>query len=165
MKRTPQEIVELVVFGLIALLIGTGVLWLLGALFGLVGQVLGWLAALLWGLLSFLVPVALVAGAVVLIVRWAQGRPNSARPAPAAGAPAAPAPADSAPADAPVDTAAPASAVAAADEVSLDRERAAEATAEGMPPAPAGTPAVAPGHPTDGVDAGPSPDEPPRRDV
>ncbi len=86
MRRTPQEIVELVVFGLIALLLGTGVLWLLGAVFGIVGTVLAWLAALLWGLLSFLVPVALVAGAVVLIVRWAQGRPlpGNAVPMPAA---------------------------------------------------------------------------------
>lgn len=82
MRRTPQEIVELVVFGLIALLLGTGVLWLLGAVFGILGTVLGWLAALLWGLLSFLVPVALVAGAVVLIVRWAQGRPMPGSTAP-----------------------------------------------------------------------------------
>ena len=99
MKRTPQEIVELVVFGLIALLIGTGVLWLLGAVFGLVGTVLGWLAALLWGLLAFLVPVALVAGAI----RWAQGRPlpgSQDRPGPtAAPVPAAaPAPGPAAPA-------------------------------------------------------------------
>jgi len=96
MRRTPQEIVELVVFGLIALLLGTGVLWLLGAVFGIVGTVLGWLAALLWGLLSFLVPVALVAGAVVLIVRWAQGRslPGSSAPMPAAGSEAGMADAD-----------------------------------------------------------------------
>ena len=87
MKRTPQEIVELVVFGLIALLLGTGILWLLGAVFGILGTVLGWLASLLWGLLSFLVPVALVAGAVVLIVRWAQGRPLPGGANPAAASP------------------------------------------------------------------------------
>jgi hypothetical protein len=76
MRRTPQEIVELAVFALIALLLGTGVLWLVGALFGLIGSVLGWLAGLLWGLISFLLPVALIAGATVLLIRWAQGRPN-----------------------------------------------------------------------------------------
>jgi hypothetical protein len=87
MKRTPQEIVELVVFGLIALLLGTGVLWLAGSLLGLLGIILGWLAGLLWGILSFLVPVALVAGAGVLIVRWAQGRDlNPFAPIPAEAA-------------------------------------------------------------------------------
>jgi len=143
MKRTPQEIVELVVFGLIALLVGTGVLWLLGAVFGLLGTVLGWLAALLWGLLSFLVPVALVAAAVVLIVRWAQGKslPGLSGPAPAR---AASAPARSA-------SAADARPEAAADGA-VDRDRAAEATAEGMPPAPAGTPPLDPGSPTDGTE-------------
>lgn len=87
MKRTPQEIVELVVFGLIALLIGTGVLWLVGSLLGLLGIIFAWLAGLLWGILSFLVPVALVAGAGVLIVRWAQGRDlNPFAPIPAEAA-------------------------------------------------------------------------------
>lgn len=74
MKRSLQEVVELVVFGLIALLLGTGLLWLVGAVFGLVGTVLGWLAGLLWALLRFVVPVALIAGAVVLLVRAARGR-------------------------------------------------------------------------------------------
>jgi hypothetical protein len=77
MQRTPQEIVELAVFALIALLLGTGVLWLIGSLFGLLGSLLGWLAGLLWGLLSFLVPIALIAGATVLLIRWAQGRPHA----------------------------------------------------------------------------------------
>ncbi|MBW6454261.1 MAG: hypothetical protein K0A98_00105 [Trueperaceae bacterium] len=142
MRRTPQEIVELVVFGLIALLLGTGVLWLLGAVFGLVGTVLGWLAALLWGIVSFLVPVALVAGAVVLIVRLVQGKSipgvtvRSEAPiveaAPAADAPAEP-----------------------TEDAALDRDRAADATSEGMPPAPPGTPPVAPEAPTDGTEAEP----------
>jgi hypothetical protein len=134
MKRSLQEIVELVVFGLIALLLGTGVLWLLGAVFGLVGTVLGWLAALLWGLLSFLVPVALVAGAVVLIVRWSQGRPL-----PGTGRAAAPRPHGP---TAPVDAATEVPSDATAPETAVDAERAAESTAEGMPPAPAGTPPV-----------------------
>jgi predicted lipid-binding transport protein (Tim44 family) len=144
MRRTPQEIVELVVFGLIALLLGTGVLWLLGAVFGLVGTVLGWLAALLWGIVSFLVPVALVAGAVVLIVRLVQGKPV---------------PGVSARSDAPTVDAAPAAAEAeAASETDLDRDRAAESTAEGMPPAPPGTPPVAPEAPTDGTEPAPAED-------
>ena len=148
MRRTPQEIVELVVFGLIALLLGTGVLWLLGAVFGLVGTVLGWLAALLWGIVSFLVPVALVAGAVVLVVRLAQGKSL---------------PGVTVRTDAPtVDAAAATEDVpsGAADDATLDRDRAAEATAEGMPPAPAGTPPVAPEAPTDGTDAEPDAGEP-----
>lgn len=88
MKRTLQEIVELVVFGLIALLLGTGLLWLLGALFGVVGTVLAWLAGLLWAILRFIVPVALVAGGVVLLVRLAQGRSDSPQVrAPAAATP------------------------------------------------------------------------------
>jgi hypothetical protein len=134
MKRSSQEIVELVVFGLIALLIGTGVLWLLGAVFGLVGTVFGWLAALLWGLLSFLVPVALVAGVVVLIVRWSQGRPM---PGMGGGAPRPSGP------TVPVDAATEVPSDAVAPDTAVDAERAAESTAEGMPPAPAGTPPVA----------------------
>lgn len=74
MKRSLQEVIELVVFGLIALLLGTGLLWLAGAAFGLVGTVLGWLAGLVWALLRFLVPVALVAALAVFLVRAAQGR-------------------------------------------------------------------------------------------
>jgi predicted lipid-binding transport protein (Tim44 family) len=136
MKRSLQEIVELVVFGLIALLIGTGVLWLVGAIFGLVGTIFGWLAALLWGLLSFLVPVALVAGAVVLIVRWSQGRPM-----PGSGGAGA-APRRTGP-TAPVDASTEVPSDAVAPDTAVDAERAAESTAEGMPPAPAGTPPVA----------------------
>jgi len=146
MRRTPQEIVELVVFGLIALLLGTGVLWLLGAIFGLVGTVLGWLAALLWGIVSFLVPVALVAGAVVLIVRVVQGKSL---------------PGVTVRADAPTVDAAPTAQDVASEQqedAAVDRHRAAEATAEGMPPAPHGTPPVAPGAPSDGVDPTPAPD-------
>ena len=78
MKRSLQEVVELVVFGLIALLLGTGLLWLVGAVFGLVGTVLGWLAGLLWALLRFVVPVALIAGAVVLLIRAVRGRGDAA---------------------------------------------------------------------------------------
>lgn len=65
MKRSAQEMVELVVFGLIALLVGTGLLWLAGWLLGAVGTVFTWLAGLVWALLRFIVPVALIAGLVV----------------------------------------------------------------------------------------------------
>jgi len=139
MRRTPQEIVELVVFGLIALLLGTGVLWLLGVIFGFVGTLLGWLAALLWGIVSFLVPVAIVAGVIVLIVRLVQGKPV---------------PGVSVRGDAPTVDATP-----AAPAQDVDRDRAAESTAEGMPPAPPATPPVAPEAPTDGTE--PAADEVP----
>ena len=69
MKRSVQEVVELVVFALIALLVGTGVVWLVGWILGLTGTLLTWLAGLVWSLLRFLVPIALVAGAVYLLVR------------------------------------------------------------------------------------------------
>lgn len=64
-----QEIVELLVFALIALLVGTGVVWLTGWLLGLAGTLLTWLAGLVWSLLRFVVPIALVAGVVYLLVR------------------------------------------------------------------------------------------------
>lgn len=64
-----QEVVELVIFALIALLVGTGVVWLAGWMLGLVGTVLTWLAGLVWSLLRFLVPIAVVAGAVYLLVK------------------------------------------------------------------------------------------------
>jgi predicted lipid-binding transport protein (Tim44 family) len=70
MKRSMQEVVELVVFALIALLIGTGLVWLAGWILGLVGTVLTWLAGLVWSLLRFLVPVAVVAGLVYLLVQF-----------------------------------------------------------------------------------------------
>lgn len=64
-----QEVVELVIFALIALLVGTGVVWLAGWMLGLVGTALTWLAGLVWSLLRFLVPIAVVAGAVYLLVK------------------------------------------------------------------------------------------------
>lgn len=74
MKRSLQEVAELVVFGLIALLIGTGLLWLGGWALSLVGLLLKSLAGLLWLLLRYIVPVAIVAGLVYFLVRAAQGR-------------------------------------------------------------------------------------------
>lgn len=65
-----QEVVELVVFALIALLVGTGLVWVSGWLLGLVGTVLTWFAGLVWSLLRFLVPIAVVAGLVYLLVQF-----------------------------------------------------------------------------------------------
>ena len=69
MKRSLQEIAELVVFGLIALLVGTGLIWLLGGLFRVLGGVFFWLSGLLWYLLKFIIPIALVLGVVFFLVR------------------------------------------------------------------------------------------------
>jgi len=88
MKRSLQEVVELVVFGLIALLIGTGVLWLAGWVLSLGGIVLKAIAGLLWLLLRFVVPVAIVAGLVYFLVKMLQDRGES-RSEPAASSPAA----------------------------------------------------------------------------
>src|SRR5690606_41100188 len=46
MKRSLQEYVELVVFGLVALLVGTGLLWLVGWVLSLGGIALKWGAGL-----------------------------------------------------------------------------------------------------------------------
>jgi predicted lipid-binding transport protein (Tim44 family) len=99
MKRSAQEIVELVVFGLIALLLGTGLLWLAGWLFGAVGTVFSWLAGLIWALLRFIVPVALIAAVVVLVVRLVRSnaQPGASAPAPAPNPAPAPAPPPPAP--------------------------------------------------------------------
>lgn len=71
MKRSVQEIVELVALALFALLGLTAAAWLLGAGLTLAGALLGWLAGLLWQLARFLIPAALVAGGVAwAIVAW-----------------------------------------------------------------------------------------------
>lgn len=91
MKRSVQEIVELAVFGLIATLVGTGVLWVVGWLLGLVGTVMTWLAALIWSLVRFLVPVALVAGLAYALVRLlARSNAKVARSEPFVPAPPSP---------------------------------------------------------------------------
>lgn len=87
MKRSVQEIVELVVFGAIALLIGTGVLWLAGWIF----TGLGWLSlavsGLIWRVLIVLVPIVIVAGLIYwLATRMLQQRAAQPVAAPAAGA-------------------------------------------------------------------------------
>ncbi len=77
MKRSLQEVVELVVFGLIALLIGTGLLWLVGWLLGLVSVVFVAIAGWVWQLLRFIIPVALAAGVIFFIYRLITGRNKS----------------------------------------------------------------------------------------
>lgn len=72
-----QEIVELVVFGLIAVLVGTGVLWLVGWLIGLVGSLFMWLAGLLWLVLRYIVPVFVILGAIYYLFRLLQNRNRS----------------------------------------------------------------------------------------
>jgi uncharacterized BrkB/YihY/UPF0761 family membrane protein len=78
MKRSLQEVVELVVFGLIALLIGTGLLWLVGWLLGLVSVVFTAVAGWIWQLLRFIIPVALAAGVIYFIYRMITGRDKPA---------------------------------------------------------------------------------------
>ena len=74
MKRSIQEIIELVVFALIAVLIGTGVLWLVGWLIGLVGMLFMWVAGLLWWLLIRVIPVVVIIAAVYALFRLLQRR-------------------------------------------------------------------------------------------
>lgn len=86
MKRSLQEYVELVVFGLIALLVGTGLLWVVGWVLSLGGIVLKGLAGLLWMLLRFIVPVAIAGGLVYFLVKAAQDKQKPASAAAGAGA-------------------------------------------------------------------------------
>ena len=98
MKRSLQEYVELVVFGLVALLVGTGLLWLTGWALSLGGVALRWVAGLLWTLLRFIVPVAIAGGLVYFLVKAAQDRqprPAAAGTPVSAPPPPAPAPATS----------------------------------------------------------------------
>ena len=74
MRRSLQEYVELVVFGLVALLVGTGLLWLVGWVLSIGGVALKWIAGLLWNLLRFIVPVAIAGGLVYFLVKAAQDR-------------------------------------------------------------------------------------------
>lgn len=92
MKRSLQEYVELVVFGLIALLVGTGLLWVVGWVLSLGGVVLKGLAGLLWMLLRFIVPVAIAGGLVYFLVKAAQGRQRA--DASTSGSSATPTPVD-----------------------------------------------------------------------
>ena len=73
-----QEVVELVVFGLIAVLVGTGVLWLVGWLIGLLGSLFMWIAGILWLVLRYIVPVFVILGAVYYLFKLLQNRNSGA---------------------------------------------------------------------------------------
>lgn len=74
MKRSFQEIVELVVFGLIAVIVGTGLLWLGGWLIGLLGALFKWIAGILWLLLTYIIPIVVIIAAVYFLFRLLQNR-------------------------------------------------------------------------------------------
>lgn len=69
MKRSVQEIIELVVFGLIALVVGMLVIWGVGWVFTFLGWLFRIVGAFLWTILKFVIPIAIVAGVVYLLVR------------------------------------------------------------------------------------------------
>ena len=82
-----QEIIELVIFGLIALLLGTGLLWGVGWLLDLVGIIFRFVAGLIWSLLRFIIPIVIVSGVAYALFRFFQSR--SDRGADSEAAPAA----------------------------------------------------------------------------
>ncbi len=84
MKRSLQEIVELVIFALIALVVGTGLLWVFGWLLGLVGIIFKFIAGLIWIVLRYILPVAIVAAVIFFLIRFVTNR--SKKPAEAAKA-------------------------------------------------------------------------------
>jgi uncharacterized membrane protein len=143
MKRSLQEIVELVVFGLIALLLATGLLWVVGWVFGVIGTVFVWLAGLIWALLRFIVPVAIVAAIVYFVVRLVQQGPSERARGEAAGTATAPPPP---PPTAPGDTAAGTSA-AASPPGDTPPAPASDPAAPAAPAAPHAPPPPEPGAP------------------
>lgn len=72
MNRSFREIVELVLFGLIAVLVVTGIFWLIGWTFTGVGIALRWLSGLLWLVMKFAIPVAIVGALFYFLVRFIQ---------------------------------------------------------------------------------------------
>jgi predicted lipid-binding transport protein (Tim44 family) len=92
MRRSTQEITELVVFALIAILVGTLLLWGVGWVFTGVGWVFRLIAGFIWSLLRFIIPIAIVGGVIFLVVKLL-AQPKSGKPAvPSASATGAPAP-------------------------------------------------------------------------
>ncbi len=86
MKRSVQEIIELLVFALIALVIGTGLVWVVGWLFGIIGFVLMEIAEFVWLLLRYIIPAAVIVAAVYALVKLAQNQNRRSREASPAGA-------------------------------------------------------------------------------
>lgn len=77
MKRSLQEYVELAIFGLLAAFIGTALVYLAGWGVTWVGWLLRKLAVLLWFILKFILPVAIVVVAAYVIWRVVQNRRNN----------------------------------------------------------------------------------------
>jgi len=80
MNRSFQEIVELAIFGIIALAIGTGLLWVLGFVLQGVGWLSTRIASWIWLPVRFLLLIAIVVIAVYFIWKFIQDR-NSAKAA------------------------------------------------------------------------------------
>jgi membrane protein implicated in regulation of membrane protease activity len=79
MNRSPRELLELgavIVIGVVAVAF---VVWLIGWILGLAGTILTALAELLWALFRFVLPVALVVGAVWLGARYLRERGSPSR--------------------------------------------------------------------------------------
>ena len=69
MKRSVQEVIELIVFGLIALVLVMLLLWGVGYVFTFIGYLLKLLGGFFWSILKFVLPVAIVALLVYFLVR------------------------------------------------------------------------------------------------
>lgn len=95
MKRSVQEIIELVVFGLIALVVGMLAIWGVGWVFTFLGWLFRLVGAFLWTILKFVIPIAIVAGVVYLLVRLItrrnQGADGAGSSSPSSSSAAAPA--------------------------------------------------------------------------
>lgn len=77
MKRSIQEYVELAIFALIAAFLATAFIWLAGWGVTGLGHLLRLLANLLWWLLKFILPIALVLIAGYVIYRVIRSRGNN----------------------------------------------------------------------------------------
>ncbi len=77
MKRSVQEVLELVVIGLVALVVGMLLLWGAGWVFTFLGWLLRLVGSFIWLLLRFIIPIAIVAGIVYLIVRLVTNQQKS----------------------------------------------------------------------------------------
>jgi len=76
MKRSLQEILELVVFGLIAIVVGMLLLWGAGWVFTWLGLLLRYLGGFIWLILKYIIPVAIVALVVYFLVKLVMNQQN-----------------------------------------------------------------------------------------
>ncbi len=79
MNRSPREMFELAAVAVVGLVAVAFVVWLVGWILGLAGTILTALANLLWALFRFVLPVALVVGAVWLGARYLRDRRDHGR--------------------------------------------------------------------------------------